>query len=109
MPHMTGMQLVGRIRYAGMTLPVIIASGSMELADAADYPWLVLTAILHKPFRPIDLISAARAAVSLPVDAPPGSVQCVDGSDSDLAEIPFQSRNWNGSEIHLQGRQSTVH
>ncbi|HTH46822.1 MAG TPA: response regulator [Candidatus Limnocylindria bacterium] len=67
MPHMTGMQLVGRLRFWGLTLPVIVVSAADELGEAGDYPWLKLTAILRKPFELAELVSVARHAV------PPGT------------------------------------
>jgi CheY-like chemotaxis protein len=69
MPRLTGLQLIERLRRAGMRLPVIIASGSMELGEAGDHPWLALSAILHKPFPSTDLIAAARRASPIPPEA----------------------------------------
>ena len=57
MPRLNGLQLTQRLRFAGMKLPVIIASGSIELGEAEDYGWLELTAILHKPFHLAELIA----------------------------------------------------
>jgi len=65
MPRLTGLQLIERLRRAAMKLPVIIASGSMELGEAGDHPWLALSAILHKPFQSTDLIAAARRAAPI--------------------------------------------
>jgi DNA-binding response OmpR family regulator len=87
MPRVTGMKLVERLRLAGLTLPVIIASGSQELGEAQDYPWLALAAILHKPFPFADLISAARRAVPMAPDAAEGAVHCLEPSQDTF--IPF--------------------
>ena len=67
MPHLTGLQLVERLRRAGMRLPVIIASGSVELGEVSDHPWLALSAVLHKPFESAELIAAVHHAMP---DAP---------------------------------------
>ena len=48
MPCLSGLDLVARIRAAGITLPVIINSGCVELGEAADYPALGLAAIIQK-------------------------------------------------------------
>lgn len=63
MPYLTGLQLVERLRRAGMRLPVIIASGSIELGEVSDHPWLALSAVLHKPFESAELIAAVHRAM----------------------------------------------
>ena len=113
MPRLTGLQLIERLRRAGMRLPVIIASGSMELGEAGDHPWLALSAILHKPFQSTDLIAAARRASPIPPEAgevalqslkskthpvlPPTCQAHPDASRGNLAEtfrpIPMQPSN----------------
>lgn len=60
MPRLTGLQLVTRLRRAGRTLPVIVASGSLEIGEVEDYPHLALSAVFHKPFSFAELVSAAR-------------------------------------------------
>jgi CheY-like chemotaxis protein len=74
MPRLKGLQLIERLRAAGLTLPVIIASGSMELGEVEDYPFLALSAVLHKPFSFVDLISAARRAAPIAPDTGEGTV-----------------------------------
>ena len=59
MPRLTGLRLVERLRSVGSTLPVIIASDSLELKEADDYPALGIAAILHKPFGPDRLLATA--------------------------------------------------
>ncbi|MBI1841919.1 MAG: response regulator [Verrucomicrobia bacterium] len=63
LPLLNGLQLIGRIRSQGLQLPVILASGSMELGVVADYPELRLSAILKKPVTIDDLVGTARSAV----------------------------------------------
>ena len=49
MPRLRGLDLVARMRAAGLTLPVIIHSGCPDVGEASDYPNLALAAVLHKP------------------------------------------------------------
>jgi len=51
MPQLTGLELAGRVREAGMTLPIIMASGSVWLANKA-HARLWLSSSLQKPFTP---------------------------------------------------------
>lgn len=62
MPRMTGLELIKRIRQAGGSTSVIVASGSLDLGTVQDYPALRITTILRKPFLMRDLIAAARRA-----------------------------------------------
>lgn len=66
MPNLTGLGLVGRMRSAGMNLPVIVNSGSLELGAAADYPQLGLAAVLRKPLSFAALLEAVRCHASPP-------------------------------------------
>jgi CheY-like chemotaxis protein len=54
MPRLTGIGLVEKLRSAGMTLPVIMASGC--LPDLAEYQWLHSVVALAKPFDPGQLL-----------------------------------------------------
>ena len=89
MPRLTGMQLVERLRSAGLTLPVIVASGSVDLHEAHDYPQLALAAVLHKPFSFSDLISAALRAAPIAPDAGEGSVHCLEPQRDNSIPFPF--------------------
>jgi CheY-like chemotaxis protein len=60
MPRLMGIQLIERIREAGMSLPIIIASGSFPMERLRDYAELHIAAALSKPFRVIELLNAVR-------------------------------------------------
>ena len=92
MPRLTGLQLAERLRRAGLTLPVIIASGSIELREAEDYPSLELTAVLHKPFSFTDLIGAARRAAPIAPDAGEGVVHSLEPRHDASNCFPFPAR-----------------
>ena len=59
MPKVTGLELVTRLRSAGMTLPVILASGAMP-EELNRLPWLQLSATLLKPFTPNELLGTIK-------------------------------------------------
>ncbi len=49
MPRLTGLELAGQARRAGMHLPIIMTSGSPLKLDEPDCAWLELAAFLPKP------------------------------------------------------------
>ncbi|HKQ39652.1 MAG TPA: response regulator [Verrucomicrobiae bacterium] len=60
MPYLTGMELVARIREAGLALPVVLSSGCPDLGAAADYPHLSLAAIVEKSADFSELVETVR-------------------------------------------------
>jgi len=56
MPRVTGMELIKKLRSEDMTLPVILASGTMPAEELKQYPWLQLDATLPKPFTIAQLL-----------------------------------------------------
>jgi DNA-binding response OmpR family regulator len=60
MPRLTGMELVERVRNAGLGLPVIVASGSLSLRRASDYPPLQIAAVIPKPFALLEVLNTVR-------------------------------------------------
>jgi DNA-binding NtrC family response regulator len=50
-PCLCGLDLVARMRAAGLTLPVIINSGCLGLGEPPDDPHFDFVALLHKPFE----------------------------------------------------------
>lgn len=104
MPRLTGMKLVERLRSAGLTLPVIIASGSVELGEAENYPWLALAAVLHKPFSFSDLISAALRAAPIAPDSGEGSVHCLEPQRDNSIHFPFPAH----TNAHPEGFAQTA-
>ena len=65
MPRLTGIELIARIHQSGMTLPVIIASGSIALPECGDGERLGVVAVLHKPFTLDELAAAVQRLVPL--------------------------------------------
>ncbi|MCL4180139.1 MAG: response regulator [Verrucomicrobia bacterium] len=55
MPRLSGLELVKQVRSAGMTLPIIMATGRLPEEELERLPWLQLDATLLKPFSPDQL------------------------------------------------------
>ena len=49
MPRSSGLELVKQVRSAGMTLPIIVATGWLPEQELEGLPWLQLEATLVKP------------------------------------------------------------
>jgi CheY-like chemotaxis protein len=60
MPRLGGMELIKRIHNAGMSLPIIIASGTFPAERVRDDPQLQIAAVLPKPFRIPELLDTVR-------------------------------------------------
>jgi CheY-like chemotaxis protein len=63
MPRLTGIGLIGRMRKAGLRLPVILASGSLSGEALRDYPQLQITALVPKPFDAPEFINVVNNAL----------------------------------------------
>jgi DNA-binding NtrC family response regulator len=64
MPRLTGLKLIERVRKAGMTLPVIVASGTFSAESVRDYPQLQIAAAIPKPFGKLEFLDAVRNVFS---------------------------------------------
>ena len=69
MPLLSGLDLVRRVRSAGMGLPVIINSGGLDLAEASDCAQLDLAAVLDKSRGFPELMAVVRQLLPLPPGA----------------------------------------
>jgi DNA-binding response OmpR family regulator len=63
MPRLTGLELAGRVREAGMTLPIIMASGFAWMANEDAHARLWLSSSLQKPFTPEMFLQAVNAVL----------------------------------------------
>ena len=66
MPQLAGMELIERIREAGMSLPVILASGTLSVERGRDYPPRPIAAVFPKPFDIFELLNAVRHVLQAP-------------------------------------------
>jgi len=62
MPEMDGPTLAGALRQRQADLPVVFMSGYVDHADLESTPARERAAFLQKPFSPVDLVQAVRAA-----------------------------------------------
>jgi DNA-binding response OmpR family regulator len=76
MPRLSGLELVKKVRSARMTLPVILASGSLHTEELARHPWLQLAATLLKPFSPRQLLETVKTVLSAADSASFGPEGC---------------------------------
>ena len=60
MPRMSGLELVKKARSARMTLPIILATGTLPEEELERHPWLQLAATLLKPFSPDQLLKTVK-------------------------------------------------
>ena len=60
MPKMTGIEMIEKLRYARMTLPVIMATRNLPTQEFARKPWLKPEATLQRPFSNVDLLGVVK-------------------------------------------------
>lgn len=70
MPCLTGAELIRRVRLAGMTVPIILVSGTLGALSLDELPWIECGTTLAKPFTHEELISAVREVLRAAVSAP---------------------------------------
>jgi DNA-binding response OmpR family regulator len=64
MPRVTGLELIKKLRSEDMTLPVILASGTVPVEELKRHPWLRLDATLPKPFTVAELLDTVKKVLS---------------------------------------------
>src|ERR1043166_410421 len=87
MPRLTGLELATQARLAGMRLPIVLASGSVDAHRNPATSWLELAAHLPKPFGAEALVETVERVLRLAN----GRRECVGATISVLATIaPIQ-------------------
>jgi DNA-binding response OmpR family regulator len=76
MPELSGVELIERIRAAGLRLPVIMVSGAFALEEMCSYPGLHIHQVLPKPFNPSELVKAVQIALFTGGGSAAGAVAC---------------------------------
>ena len=66
MPRMTGMEVIEKLRSAGMAIPVIMATGCLPTYELARKPWLKPDVLLEKPISTDDLLEAVKKVLPAP-------------------------------------------
>jgi DNA-binding NtrC family response regulator len=64
MPKVSGVELVKKVRSAHMTLPVILASGTLPTEELERNPWLQPVATLVKPFTGGQLLETVNQVLA---------------------------------------------
>ncbi len=75
MPYLTGLELVEKMRTAGIALPTIIHSGWLNLGQISDYPHLNLCEVLPKSLDLLELVAAIERVLPPSPDANPGTIR----------------------------------
>jgi DNA-binding response OmpR family regulator len=88
MPRLTGLELVKKVRGAQMTLPVILASGSLHTEELERHPWLQLAATLLKPLSPHQLVETVKQVLRAANPAGFGIEEGSEAPGSTLNEGP---------------------
>jgi DNA-binding response OmpR family regulator len=60
MPNVTGVELLKKVRAAGMILPVIMATGTFPSEEFTRQPWLKPAALLLKPYPIAELVRTVK-------------------------------------------------
>ncbi|HEV2695562.1 MAG TPA: response regulator [Verrucomicrobiae bacterium] len=60
MPRMTGIEMIAKMRSAGMAVPVIMATGAFPAAIIERNPWLKPDASLETPFSNDELLTTVK-------------------------------------------------
>jgi CheY-like chemotaxis protein len=60
MPRMTGIELIEKLRYTRLPLPVIMATSQLPTLEFERKPWLLPDATLQKPFSNDDLLVTVK-------------------------------------------------
>ena len=63
MPKMSGVGLLKKLHAARITLPVILASGTMPVEELKQHPWLHIEATLRKPYSLAKLLGAVGSVL----------------------------------------------
>ncbi len=63
MPHVSGVELIKKLRAARMDLPVILVSGRIPTEELHSLHWLHLAATLAKPFTGEELVATVDDAL----------------------------------------------
>lgn len=63
MPRLSGIELLKQLRSARMSLPVIMATGTVPYAEFNRHPWLQPVVTLRKPYGLLEFVDAVRVVL----------------------------------------------
>ena len=64
MPRMTGVELIEKLRYTRLPLPVIMATSQLPTWEFERKPWLMPEATLQRPFSIDDLLASVKQVLN---------------------------------------------
>ena len=64
MPEISGVELLAKLRAAKMSLPVIMATGTLPEKDVTQHPWLQPDAMLLKPYTSEEMLKTVKALLN---------------------------------------------
>ena len=97
MPKLSGLELVKKVRSARMTLPVILATGTLSMDELEQHPWLQVAATLLKPFSPQQLLKTVQEVLRATDRASFGSERCFP-MFADTFDQSSPCRDWGINE-----------
>ena len=65
MPRMTGIELIKKLRYTRLPLPVIMATNQLPTQEFEQKPWLLPDATLQRPFSNDDLLETVKKVMRI--------------------------------------------
>ncbi|MCC6232383.1 MAG: response regulator [Verrucomicrobiales bacterium] len=69
LPHLTGWELIRKVRNTPSRLPIILATGARPRRNVGGQPWLQRFATLLKPYSPAQLLLTVQEFLRLPEEA----------------------------------------
>jgi DNA-binding response OmpR family regulator len=97
MPKLSGVQLVGKLRYARLTVPVILVSGVVPANELDRNLWLQIAARLEKPFSSGQLLETVEAVLLAADDYRCRAAACFPVSTADFRHVA-QATKWGINE-----------
>jgi CheY-like chemotaxis protein len=67
MPKVSGVELLHKLHAAHIALPVIMATGTLPMADFTQYPWIQPAALLIKPYSFHELLGTVQKVLRVAV------------------------------------------
>jgi CheY-like chemotaxis protein len=80
MPRLTGLNLIARMRQAGMNIPAMLVSGSLSGETTRNYPQLKISEVISKPFDPWNFLKLVRSSLGIAVASLPSGTSAYANS-----------------------------
>jgi CheY-like chemotaxis protein len=97
MPRLSGLELAKKVRSARMTLPIILATGTLPEEELKRHPWLQLAATLLKPISPQQLLETVKNALRAADRVSFGFESCGMAPSNSLSHL-MPSQKWDNND-----------